>query len=876
MLKIDLSIGQRIALGSGLAFALFLIHAALAQSLLRQIDMLEQHRVTALEPHVHAAIEVRSRLQQQAIELRTYALTRDMEYVRSFEQATQQKDAALAQLLGAVEHQAEMNEMRALSDEHDHAAAALIALIQHDADAATIGEAEHKVAAIRTQLLEQAQAFVDQEFREEKRVSAEVGERLSKMLPTQLIMAASVLFVIALTGAFTAHAVRQPAQRLLAAARAIGSGNYAPVPTLVGPAEPAANAVRRNELGELAQAFGRMAQALQQRERRLAADASLGAALTADTEIDRLSAGALREIAAYAACELGAIYLLDTADDQLQRSAVTAPDDTPARLPAEQGILGQALATGQPVVVREIPPDTPFRLRLGFGEVTPRTLVAIPIMMRGQRLGVMLLGSLRDLPDDVLDFIERAAQQLAISLQHALAHQAIVHLADQLNEKNEQLNEQNEQLQAQGEELQAQNEELQAQSEELQAQNEELQAQSDELQETNEKLERATQAKNEFLAMLAHELRNPLAPILNATHLLQRHDKDDLKPIRWASDIIERQVKQLAHLVDDLLDMARISRGKVTLCKERVDLETIVARAVETSRPLIVEHQHELAVILPPEPVWLEADPTRLAQVLSNLLNNAAKYSENGGRIRLTAACTGGEVEIRVRDTGIGIPPEMLPHVFDLFTQVDRAPDRSQGGLGIGLSLVKSLVEMHGGSVTGSSQGPGQGSEFTVRLPLLLDPPSVKTEPSEWTIRHHSVASAQRVLVVDDNVDVVETLSMVLRREHHAVQVAHDGRSAIQIAQGFRPDIVILDIGLPKMDGYEVARQLRADSDHGRNMLLIAMTGYGQEQDCQRALAAGFDHHLVKPVDLEVLLALLSAPGPRVGSSGSANDSVDV
>ena len=365
----------------------------------------------------------------------------------------------------------------------------------------------------------------------------------------------------------------------------------------------------------------------------------------------------------------------------------------------------------------------------------------------------------------------------------------------------------------------------------------------------------ADQHKNEFLSMLAHELRNPLAPIRNAVHILRMRGTEEpqLQSIR---DMIDRQVQQLVRLVDDLLDISRITRGKIRLQTEPVDLTTVVARAVETSRPLIEARRHDLHVTLPDESLHVEGDPVRLAQVLGNLLNNAAKYTEEGGRITLAVEQTNGEAVLRVRDTGVGIPPEMLRSVFDLFTQVDRSLDRSQGGLGIGLTLVQRLVEMHGGRVQAYSAGPNQGSEFVVFLPLLGHEPVQKASVN-GTATAPAGCPRCRVLVVDDNADAAESLALLLQFAGHDVRVCHEGAAALAEAETFQPEVVLLDIGLPGMDGYEVARRLRAQPDLDKT-LLVALTGYGQAEDLCRSRDAGFDRHLVKPADPEVLAAMFA------------------
>ena len=371
-----------------------------------------------------------------------------------------------------------------------------------------------------------------------------------------------------------------------------------------------------------------------------------------------------------------------------------------------------------------------------------------------------------------------------------------------------------------------------------------------------EALKEADHRKDEFLAMLAHELRNPLAPIRNAMEVFRL--KGDLADpeLQWAREVVERQVQQLTRLVDDLLDVSRISRGKINLLTEPADLAAVVARAVEISRPLIDARKHHLKSSLPGQAIWVAGDPARLAQVVSNLLNNAAKYTEEGGRIELSVEASCDQAVLRVRDTGVGIAAAMLPHVFDLFTQVQGSVSRSEGGLGIGLTLVRSLVEMHGGSVLATSGGLGHGSEFIVRLPLLQETPAAAGaagEQPEWT----RMGPARHILVVDDNQANADLMALVLRLNGHEVCIAYDGPAALDSARGQPPDVVLCDIGMPGMSGLEVARLLRQDLGM-KDALLLALTGYGQDVDRLRSQEAGFNAHLVKPVDMDALLALLS------------------
>ena len=372
--------------------------------------------------------------------------------------------------------------------------------------------------------------------------------------------------------------------------------------------------------------------------------------------------------------------------------------------------------------------------------------------------------------------------------------------------------------------------------------------------------EGANRAKDEFLAMLGHELRNPLAPILTALQLLRLRSNDKtLKEF----EIIERQVRHMVRLVDDLLDVSRITRGHVKLTKAPVAVAEVAAKAIEMVGPLLERARHELVVSVPRRGLAINADPARIAQVLANLLTNAAKYTPAGGRIALDARREGDEVVIAVRDNGVGIPSDLLPKVFDLFVQNRQTIDRSQGGLGLGLSIVESLVQLHGGSVSAESEGPARGSTFTIRLPAIEDPP-VAVDEMQFNVAVPA-ASGRRVLIVDDNVDAAEILAESLRMLGYNPRMATDGPSALEVSRVFRPEVAILDIGLPVMDGYELAGRLRAQLD-GAELRLIALTGYGQDADRNRSFAAGFDEHFVKPVDLDELTTALEAQRPQDAS----------
>ena len=380
----------------------------------------------------------------------------------------------------------------------------------------------------------------------------------------------------------------------------------------------------------------------------------------------------------------------------------------------------------------------------------------------------------------------------------------------------------------------------------------------------SERLRDSDRRKDEFLATLAHELRNPLAPIRNALQIIHLSGNNG-PAVEQARKMMERQLSQMVRLIDDLLDVSRISRGKLDLRKERIELATVIKSAVDTAQPLIDAAGHELTLSLLPEPIYLDADPVRLAQIFSNLLNNAAKYMDRGGRIWLTTAREGKEVVVSVRDAGIGIPEEAMPAIFDMFAQVDRSLEKSQGGLGIGLTLVKQLLEMHGGRIEARSEGQGKGAEFIARLPMAaVEPPrQAANDAGERSV----TGGACRILVADDNRDAAESMSMVLRLMGNEVRTVNDGIKAVEEAEAFRPDMVLLDIGMPRLNGYDAARRIRAER-WGKGILVVAMTGWGQDEDKRRASEAGFDQHFTKPVnpaDLERLIAGLRSRGVQGG-----------
>ncbi len=459
--------------------------------------------------------------------------------------------------------------------------------------------------------------------------------------------------------------------------------------------------------------------------------------------------------------------------------------------------------------------------------------------------------------------------KVAVLVELYCKRRELLELNRNLGQANERLAEANTTLQAEKtRELEALNATLQRANAELERANRSLQSEVAERARAERALKEADRHKDEFLAMLAHELRNPLAPMLNAVQLMRMKPATD-QQLSWSRDVIERQLAHLTRLVDDLLDVARITRGRINLSREPIELGTLVARAVEIVQPLIQERGHQFTTEIPDGTLRVNADPLRLTQALGNVLGNAAKYTERQGNISLSVRRQGTEIDIRVRDNGIGIPAEVLPRIFDLFTRLDRRSDHPHSGLGIGLALVRRLLQMHDGTISAHSEGTGRGSEFVIRLPMLPETTqSVNGRQPATTADAPPVR--RRILVADDNADALQTLATVLELSGHEVFSAANGSLALECAERHLPEVALLDIGMPLLDGYEVARRIRAQA-WGKRITLVALTGWGQESDRRRSQEAGFDSHLVKPLDLgklTQLLARLPASAPAADEAG--------
>jgi signal transduction histidine kinase len=446
--------------------------------------------------------------------------------------------------------------------------------------------------------------------------------------------------------------------------------------------------------------------------------------------------------------------------------------------------------------------------------------------------------------------------KVAVLIELDRQRRALQSVNRQLAESNRALEEANYALQSEKTRaLEALNEQLRKANDELSLTNQSLETEVRERTRAENLLKEAVVKRDEFLAMLSHELRNPLSPLRNASHMLMQADIQDPK-IVWSRGVIDRQLKHMIRLVDDLLDVSRIARGKIVLVSEKVAVADIVAAAVETVQPLLEQKRQKLTVEPTDATLTVRGDPVRLAQIVGNLLHNAAKYTGEGGSIVLAARQVNGRAEVSVRDTGIGISADAMPHIFELFTQIPSERVNTSGGLGIGLALVRALVELHGGEIRATSGGLDQGSEFTVALPLFEADEAGRETASPENVVEEVIPVRRNILIADDNQDALESLALMLRLEGHEVHCASDGEEALTIAGLRKPEIVVLDVGMPKLDGCEVARRIRAES-WGRNAVLVALTGWGQDADRKRSRDAGFDMHLVKPVDPATICDML-------------------
>ena len=746
----DLGVRQRLFIGFGILLGLLALELSYTFAWFQRLDHLRDALYDDVGPRAEAASRLERAMLYRAVLIRDYRQTRDAKYLRAQTDAFEEARSALRDidaLSRRPEGRAIVNEMKPLAETYVGATETLLESIKSDASAERVTAAEIEAVDAREKVLAVARRFSEYQKRKLEKINAGVDAAQSKMSWGLPCLGLLMLGTILLTAFVVARAVANPVHALLAAARSLAKGDYRRALALdPGTDASGAGPSQRhpNELRELAGAFAHAAARLQQREAALAADVQLSGIFSTRLAVNELADNALRAIAVLARAELGAVYVLDEGRSTLQRAASFPLDVHAPALAVGEGIPGQAALQRSLIHIRDIPPDTPFRVRLGIDDLPPKAILAVPALLRSRVHGVIVLASLREFTDEGVRFVQHAANLLAPSLANAVAHREVLRFRAALQQKNEQLKSRNEEMQVQREEIQAQNEELQAQRDELHDRGEQL-------REAVEASEKADRRKDEFLAILGHELRNPLAAIDHAVRILERRAPASLsKPVSIAS----RQARRLARLVDDLLDVTRIAQGKLVLEKRPVDLGQILRQAIESSRGFMEMRRHEPSITIGEGDLGVEGDPARLEQVICNLLHNAAKFTEPGGAISAAVESTADRVVLRVKDTGIGIGGELLPRVFDIFTQ--GAPSSSrQEGLGVGLSLVRGLVDMHGGHVEAVSEGPGRGSEFVVSLPRI-DPQRAQCgQPASEAESPRSL----RVLVVDDNPDVADSLA---------------------------------------------------------------------------------------------------------------------
>ncbi len=855
----DLSIGQRLALGFGLVMAVVAVmmvvflqwHASAAEAQSAYADRIGplRDRAHALERHIYSV----------GIAMRSALLDPTPVRTERFSESVGEARTALAALGDAqmeADGRALYHRIEPMAQLYVRTAEDLVNRAGGEIDIAD----ERNIAELRERLLSELGRFAG--LQESKAAAAldriaQIGQRTSRGLVTLVISAGLILTLLAW---LTARSISRPTERLLNTVSALREGNWKPALALAPAADDRALASPRDEMRQLGYAFGTAALALEHREQRLRADSLVAQAVASSLERKDVGQGALEQIIEYLHAEVGVLYATPNGAETLIPIASHALAESLAPLAIGEGVPGQAALRRQPVILSDIPTDSPFQVKLGYDQSPPKAVAAIPLLFRDTLHGVLVIASLRELSTDAVSFLQAAAHQLGIGLQNIAAYERIQQLILELREYNERIQAQNEELQAQNEEIQAQNEEIQVQHEELQAQNEELMQQGEELRRYAAELAEADERKNKFLGVLAHELRNPMAPIANSIHILKRSAPGSDAALR-AQAVIERQAAHLVRLIDDLLDVTRISEGKIHIKRERLDLVGLTRVCVEDLSASFEQAGIRLDLDLPNEPVEIFGDHTRLCQVLGNLLNNSVKFNERDGVVQLSLRVdhASGTAVLRVSDDGIGMEPELLPNLFKPFSQGISGLARTKGGLGLGLALVKALAGLHDGSASAHSDGPGKGAEFTVRLPLASAQAELDREhATQSSANAISVQRrAHRLLIVEDNVDAARTLQEALRIEGYEVAIAHSGREAIDLVDTFVPDVVLCDIGLPDMDGHDVARELRAKPNTALS-ILIALTGYASPEDKQQAASAGFDLHLAKPLKISGLEHILA------------------
>ena len=849
---LDLSIGQRLGVGFAiLAVALVGVMASTMYWNARS-GAAEQEFTLRITPRTQATDELEGSLMRVAIAVRSYLIAPGRERQQRVEDSVENARTALRRL-GELPKDADGDALLGSATPRvERYLTQAVEVMRANPKGEEAARAESVLAESREAAMAALQSYVELQRRKAGaalKAIEEAREAGSQWLVSAALLA---LLLFAVSAILTARSIRRPTRELLRVAGALQRGDWRPA-LAWAPKEGRTPAVR-DEMLRLAYAFGAAAAALESREQRLRADREIAGAAASSLAKEGVAEAALRAVCDHVNAEVGAFYWVDDHSEVLRPIALRALDGGAASLAVGEGIPGRAARELRTVVAADIPWDSPFNIKLGIDAAPPRTVVAVPVQFQGALLGVMLVGSLRKLAQPSISFLEEACAQLSVGLQNVKTYERVQQLLAELGEKNQQIQAQNEELQAQNEEIQAQNEELQAQGEEIQAQNEQLKHQADALRTHAGSLAEQDRRKSEFLGVLAHELRNPMAAISNSLYALVNAAGNAEQRDR-AQDIIRRQTQFLGRLVDDLLDVTRISNGKVRLQKEPLDFAEVVRECAGDYREAAQRANVKLDIALPPGRVPVYGDRTRLCQIIGNLVDNAVKFVNGGREVTVSLRTSNGHAELRVRDRGVGIEPEMLGRLFQPFSQADTSLARRKAGLGLGLALAKALVELHDGTIEARSEGAGKGAEFIVRLPLSAAAPA-QAVPGPIA-QPRATGRGRRVLIIEDNPDAALSLRDAMELAGHEVRVAYDSVEGLEIARQFCPEVLLCDIGLPTMDGYQVARSFRSD-ERLRSTYMIAVTGYAGEEDRERALRSGFDRHLGKPPDIELLNQLLS------------------
>jgi signal transduction histidine kinase len=838
----DLSIGRRLGLGFGALLLILLAFAAVVSWGNQMSGHAERAFKTQTSPLTAAATEVHLAMLRVSVALRDLAIEPGdarAQVLGGKIRAVREALAELAAVAMAADDQARFLRLA------DSVEAFVEEATRWSGAAPTLADLEQRVAPRRDWALSLAEEFA--RLQREKQYAA-LEQMAAARATMTLALYGTSLGALLLAMAFAwsvTQSIRRPAGTLVRVSEMLQRGEWPAAADLARTVDRSAAPQvvveqARSEMAQLGQALAAAADALSLRDRRLRADGRVAEATASCLEAGPIAQDVLIGVVEHLGAAVGVVYQWQETGRLVPIARYALDAALPTLQPGE-GIPGQAAASRRMVVLANVPADTRYHLHVGFATVSPGTLAAIPVSFGETLHGVLLVGSLGAFGEEDLGFLQASARQLAVGLQNAASFLRITDLLDDLQERHAH--------------IQAQNEEIQAQSEEIHAQSEELEAQNEELLNRSQDLAEADRRKNDFLGVLAHELRNPLAPITHGLAILERAPPGS-EPCLKAQTMIARQVGHLVRLIDDLLDVTRISQGKIRLNRTRVDLGSLVRVGLDDHLNTLQDRGLKVESHLPDDPVWVEGDATRLAQVLGNLFSNAEKFTDAGGQVevRLEVPPGQGLAVLSVRDTGIGMDPELLGGVFEPFLQGSSGLARTNGGLGLGLALVKALVELHQGSVSAVSPGTGQGSEFVVRLPLANAAGSAEAPAKPGP---SAAPAPRRILIIEDNVDAAESLRELMQLDSHQVEVAYSGPEGLQRARLMRPQLILCDIGLPGMDGYEVAQRIRADPQL-RDVRLVAVSGYASGADQNRARAAGFDRHLAKPLTAEAVATLLA------------------